>query len=91
MYDDFLFKSCQFSDTSFPVFHKRSQAFGVLAAGASIGGTVLPIATQHLFIKVGFKLAIRIMASILAFVVLIANLVCLLRSLALLPPTVYCA
>ncbi|KAL4063341.1 MFS general substrate transporter [Scleroderma citrinum] len=53
---------------------KRSQAFGVLAMGSSIGGTILPIATQQLFGKVGFKWAIRIMAFILAFVVLIANL-----------------
>ncbi|KIM54500.1 hypothetical protein SCLCIDRAFT_370864 [Scleroderma citrinum Foug A] len=55
-------------------FNKRSQAFGVLAMGSSIGGTVLPIATQHLFAKVGFKWAIRIMAFILAFVVLLGNL-----------------
>jgi len=53
--------------------------------GSSIGGTVLPIATQHLFAKVGFKWAIRIMASILTVVVLIGNLVRVLRVLTCLP------
>ena len=53
--------------------------------GSSIGGTVLPIATQHLFAKVGFKWAIRIMAFILAFVVLLGNLVRVFRALTRLP------
>ncbi|KAF9220090.1 MFS general substrate transporter [Gyrodon lividus] len=55
-------------------FHKkRSLAFGVLAVGSSIGGTILPIATQQLFNRVSFQWAIRILAFILAFAVLIAN------------------
>ncbi|KAL4063343.1 major facilitator superfamily domain-containing protein [Scleroderma yunnanense] len=53
---------------------KRSRAFGVLAMGSSIGGTVLPIATQQLFGRVGFKWTIRIVAFILTLAVFIANL-----------------
>lgn len=53
---------------------KRSQAFGVLAMGSSIGGTVLPIATQQLFGKVGFKWSVRAVAFIITFAVIVANL-----------------
>ncbi|KAG6332856.1 hypothetical protein ID866_6232 [Astraeus odoratus] len=73
-----LFAGMLFGSTPAIVSHwflkKRSQAFGVLAVGSSIGGTVLPIATQHLFGKVGLKWSIRIMAFVLTFAVLIANL-----------------
>lgn len=53
---------------------KRSQAFGVLAIGSSIGGTVLPIATQQLFGKVGFKWSVRAVAFIITFAIIVANL-----------------
>ncbi|KAH7883138.1 MFS general substrate transporter [Phlebopus sp. FC_14] len=53
---------------------KRSEAFGVLAVGSSIGGTVLPIATQQLLGVVSFQWTIRIMAFVLAAAVLIGNL-----------------
>ncbi|KDR74727.1 hypothetical protein GALMADRAFT_70210 [Galerina marginata CBS 339.88] len=53
---------------------RRSAAFGILAVGSSVGGTTLPIATQQLFNTVGFQWAIRIMAFLLAGMVLAANL-----------------
>ena len=57
------------------VLRKRSQAFGVLAIGSSIGGTVFPIMAQQLLGKVGFKWTIRITAFVLALAVFIANFV----------------
>ncbi|KAI5990673.1 MFS general substrate transporter [Pisolithus albus] len=53
---------------------KRSQAFGVLAIGSSIGGTILPIITQQLFGKVGFKWSVRAVAFIITFAVIVANI-----------------
>ncbi|KAI6130848.1 hypothetical protein EDD17DRAFT_1756164 [Pisolithus thermaeus] len=40
----------------------------------SIGGTVLPIFTQQLFMKVGFKWSVRAIAFIISFVIIVANL-----------------
>ncbi|KAJ3715914.1 major facilitator superfamily domain-containing protein [Lentinula guzmanii] len=45
----------------------RTLVFGIFAAGASIGGVILPIALQRLFDKVGFAWGVRI----LAFIVLV--------------------
>ncbi|KAJ7186811.1 MFS general substrate transporter [Mycena filopes] len=42
-------------------------AFGIYAAGASIGGTVLPIAMRRLFDEVGFPWAVRTLAFIVLF------------------------
>ncbi|KAI6126612.1 hypothetical protein F5141DRAFT_1247803 [Pisolithus sp. B1] len=54
---------------------KRSQAsFAVLCNRWSIGGTVLPIFTQQLFMKVGFKWSVRAIAFIISFVIIVANL-----------------
>lgn len=37
----------------------RSLAFGVFAAGASVGGAVFPVVLRHLFSSVGFGWAVR--------------------------------
>ncbi|KAJ3885820.1 major facilitator superfamily domain-containing protein, partial [Lentinula edodes] len=42
----------------------RTLIFGIFAAGASIGGVILPIALQRLFEEVGFAWGVRILAFI---------------------------
>ncbi|KAJ3777366.1 major facilitator superfamily domain-containing protein [Lentinula raphanica] len=44
--------------------HYRTLVFGIFAAGASIGGVILPIALQRLFDEVGFVWGVRILAFI---------------------------
>ncbi|KIY43843.1 MFS general substrate transporter, partial [Fistulina hepatica ATCC 64428] len=44
---------------------RRTLAFGVFAAGASTGGTLLPIALYKLFPKIGFAWTVRILAFII--------------------------
>ncbi|KAE9407187.1 MFS general substrate transporter, partial [Gymnopus androsaceus JB14] len=39
----------------------RTMVFGIFAAGASIGGVILPIALQRLFTEVGFGWGVRIL------------------------------
>ncbi|KDQ13187.1 hypothetical protein BOTBODRAFT_160801 [Botryobasidium botryosum FD-172 SS1] len=53
---------------------KRSVAFGVVAVGSSIGGTVLPIAIRKLIPLVGFRWTLRIMGFILLTTLIAANL-----------------
>lgn len=53
---------------------RRGLAFGILASGSSIGGTVIPIAVRKLIPIVGFKWAMRITGFILLFVLTIAVL-----------------
>ncbi|KAG8737781.1 hypothetical protein FRC10_007808 [Ceratobasidium sp. 414] len=53
---------------------RRGLAFGILASGSSIGGTVLPITVRKLIPIVGFKWAMRITAFILLAVLTTAVL-----------------
>ena len=43
-------------------FAKRAASFGIMAAGSSIGGTLMPIMIQQILPKVGFGQTMRIMA-----------------------------
>ncbi|PFH46717.1 hypothetical protein AMATHDRAFT_97034, partial [Amanita thiersii Skay4041] len=54
---------------------KRGVAMGLVAVGASIGGTVLPIAANKLIDSVGFKWTMRIIGFILFATLSLANLV----------------
>lgn len=53
---------------------KRSLAFGIVAAGSSMGGVILPIMTQRLITNVGFGWSMRITAFVMLFLLIIANL-----------------
>ncbi|KDQ19997.1 hypothetical protein BOTBODRAFT_170029 [Botryobasidium botryosum FD-172 SS1] len=53
---------------------KRSRAYGVVAIGSSIGGTVIPIATRKLIPLVGFRWTVRILGFILLCTLSVANL-----------------
>ncbi|KAF2102037.1 putative MFS monocarboxylate transporter [Rhizodiscina lignyota] len=55
-------------------FKKRALAFGVVAAGSSIGGIILPIMVERLLPQVGFGWAMRIAAFLILFLLIIANL-----------------
>lgn len=48
-------------------FHKRAFAFGIVAAGSSLGGIILPIMVQRLLPKVGFGWSMRIAAFLILF------------------------
>ncbi|KAM0753790.1 MFS general substrate transporter [Meredithblackwellia eburnea MCA 4105] len=61
---------------------RRMMAFGIFSSGASLGGTVLPIAMRRLFVKVGFGWAVRILAFIVLLCVVVAFFCCSTR----LPP-----
>ena len=58
--------------------HSRGTATGLAATGGSIGGILFPLLLQRLFPLVGFAWATRIMAFIILFLLVIANL--LIRS-----------
>ncbi|KAF8606219.1 MFS general substrate transporter [Ceratobasidium sp. AG-I] len=53
---------------------RRGLAFGILASGSSIGGTVLPITVRKLIPMIGFKWAMRVTAFILLLVLTTAVL-----------------
>ncbi|KAG8685028.1 hypothetical protein FRC08_013334 [Ceratobasidium sp. 394] len=53
---------------------RRGLAFGILASGSSIGGTVLPITVRKLIPIIGFKWAMRVTAFILLAVLTTAVL-----------------
>ncbi|KAJ7647717.1 major facilitator superfamily domain-containing protein [Roridomyces roridus] len=53
---------------------KRGIATGLLAAGSSVGGTMVPIVVRNLIPRVGFPWTIRIMGFILVFSLGTANL-----------------
>ncbi|KAK7509878.1 major facilitator superfamily domain-containing protein [Phyllosticta citriasiana] len=55
-------------------FRKRALAFGVMAAGSSIGGIVFPIMTDHLVDSIGFGWAMRVSAFLMLGLLIIANL-----------------
>jgi MFS family permease len=52
----------------------RALAFGVMVAGSSIGGVVLPIAVDRLLGEVGFGWAMRIIAFIILGLLIFGNL-----------------
>ncbi|KAL0255002.1 hypothetical protein SLS55_009527 [Diplodia seriata] len=64
-------------------FRRRALAFGLMAAGSSIGGVIFPIMVSHLIPQVGFPWTMRICAFLILFLMLIANLTIKSR----IPPT----
>lgn len=64
-------------------FRRRALAFGLMAAGSSIGGVVFPVMVSHLIPQVGFPWTMRICAFLILFLMIIANLTIKSR----LPPT----
>lgn len=52
----------------------RALAFGIVTAGSSIGGVVLPIMVNHLVVRVGFGWAMRATAFLLFGLLIIGNL-----------------
>ncbi|KAF5323716.1 hypothetical protein D9619_012953 [Psilocybe cf. subviscida] len=67
-----------FCPTSAVVTHwfkkRRGFAFGMVAVGSSIGGTVLPIVAKNLLPRVGFQWTIRIFGFILLCVLGVSNI-----------------
>lgn len=55
-------------------FKKRGLAFGVMAAGSSLGGVILPIMISRMIKEVGFGWAMRTGAFLILFLMIIANL-----------------
>ncbi|RDW75500.1 hypothetical protein BP6252_06642 [Coleophoma cylindrospora] len=55
-------------------FRHRALAFGIMVAGSSIGGVVLPIMVQHLIPKIGFGWTMRAVAFMFLGLLAIANL-----------------
>ncbi|KZT55000.1 MFS general substrate transporter [Calocera cornea HHB12733] len=74
-----LGSGCVFGPTMAVVSHwwhkKRSMAFGIVAIGSSLGGTLLPIAVSKLLPLVGFPWTMRIIGFILLATTAFANLV----------------
>jgi len=62
---------------------RRSTAYGIVATGSSMGGTVLPIVVRKLIPMIGFKWTIRVIGFIFIFTIGLPNLVLRTR----LPPT----
>lgn len=54
--------------------HRRALAFGIMAAGSSIGGVIYPILVSHLVPKIGFPWTMRVCAFLILFLLIIANL-----------------
>lgn len=55
-------------------FKKRGAAFGIAAAGSSLGGVIFPIMVTHLIQQVGYGWAMRICAFLILALLVIANL-----------------
>ncbi|KAF2501375.1 MFS general substrate transporter [Lophium mytilinum] len=55
-------------------FKKRGAAFGIMAAGSSLGGVIFPIMVNHLIEEVGFGWSMRIVAFMILGMLIIANL-----------------
>jgi len=55
-------------------FKKRAFAFGIIAAGSSLGGVIFPIMVQRLIAEVGFGWAMRIAAFLILALMIFANL-----------------
>jgi len=60
---------------------RRSTALGIVAAGGSVGGMIIPIIVQNLIPRIGFPWTMRTLALMLLFTTGIMN-VCLRRRLA---------
>ncbi|KAJ6496067.1 MFS general substrate transporter [Mycena sanguinolenta] len=60
---------------------RRSTALGIVAAGGSVGGLLIPIMVQNLIPRIGFPWTTRVVALLLLFTTGIMNL-CLRRRLA---------
>lgn len=54
-------------------FRRRALAFGLMAAGSSIGGVTFPILVSHLIPQVGFPWTMRICAFLILFLLGISN------------------
>lgn len=54
---------------------RRATAYGIVATGSSIGGTVVPIAVDRLIPRVGFPWTMRILGIILLFSLAFLNIV----------------
>ena len=54
-------------------FEKRAFAFGIMAAGSSLGGVIFPITVQRLIVSVGFGWSMRCAAFLVLFMLAIAN------------------
>lgn len=52
----------------------RALAFGIMVAGSSLGGVVLPIMVQHLIPQIGFRWTMRAVAFLFLGLLVIANL-----------------
>lgn len=61
-------------DVSTWFFKRRAFALGIMAAGSSLGGVIMPIVIERLIPKVGFGWAMRITAFIILGMMVIANL-----------------
>lgn len=48
-------------------FKKRAFAFGLIAAGSSVGGIILPITVEKLLPQIGFGWSMRIAAFLILF------------------------
>lgn len=53
---------------------RRAAAFGIVAAGSSLGGVIIPIMVTHLIKRLGFGWAIRCVAFMLLGLLVIVNL-----------------
>ncbi|TIA03892.1 monocarboxylate permease-like protein-like protein [Aureobasidium pullulans] len=53
---------------------KRALVLGLLAAGSSLGGVIMPIMVQRLIPRVGFGWAMRSVAFLILFMLVVANL-----------------
>ncbi|KAJ6522361.1 MFS general substrate transporter [Mycena vulgaris] len=53
---------------------KRSTAMGIVAAGSSVGGSIIPILVQKLIPQIGFQWTTRVLALLLLFTTGILNL-----------------
>jgi MFS family permease len=52
----------------------RALALGIIVSGSSIGGVILPILVTHLIPLIGFGWAMRVVAFVLLFLLIIGNL-----------------
>jgi MFS family permease len=61
----------------------RALALGIIVSGSSIGGVILPILVTHLIPRIGFGWAMRVVAFLLLFLLVIGNMTITTR----LPPS----
>lgn len=62
------------SSTGTWFFKRRALAFGIMAAGSSLGGVILPIMVDHVIDQAGFPWAMRSAAFLLLALLIYANL-----------------